>query len=57
MRVVETFGFHLAALDVRENSRVHDLAICQLLEAAALPDTRFNEWDEASGSLSSIASC
>ena len=47
MRIVETFGFHLAALDVRENSRVHDLAICQLLEAAALPDTRFNEWDEA----------
>ena len=47
MRVVETFGFHLAALDVRQNSRVHDSAICQLLEAAALPDTQFDEWDEA----------
>jgi phosphoenolpyruvate carboxylase len=47
MRVVETFGFHLAALDVRENSRTHDTAISQLLEAAALPDTNFAEWDEA----------
>ncbi|HSH39650.1 MAG TPA: phosphoenolpyruvate carboxylase, partial [Chthoniobacterales bacterium] len=47
MRVVETFGFHLAAVDVRENSRVHDLAISQLLEAAALPDTEFGKWDEA----------
>ena len=47
MRIVETFGFHLAALDVRQNSRVHDIAISQLLEAAALPDTKFSEWDEA----------
>ncbi|HVF70080.1 MAG TPA: phosphoenolpyruvate carboxylase [Chthoniobacterales bacterium] len=47
MRIVETFGFHLAALDVRENSRVHDIAISQLLEAAALPDTQFAQWDEA----------
>jgi phosphoenolpyruvate carboxylase len=47
MRIVETFGFHLAALDVRENSRVHDIAISQLLQAAALPDTRFDQWDEA----------
>ncbi|HEX8679297.1 MAG TPA: phosphoenolpyruvate carboxylase, partial [Chthoniobacterales bacterium] len=47
MRVVETFGFHLAALDVRQNSRVHDIAISQLLEAAALADTQFDEWDEA----------
>lgn len=47
MRIVETFGFHLAALDVRENSRVHDIAISQLLQAAALPDTQFDKWDEA----------
>lgn len=47
MRVVETFGFHLAALDVRQNSRVHDIAISQLLEAAALPDTDFAKWNEA----------
>lgn len=47
MRIVETFGFHLAALDVRENSRVHDTAISQLLQAAALPDTQFDRWDEA----------
>jgi phosphoenolpyruvate carboxylase len=47
MRIVQTFGFHLAALDVRENSRMHDTAISQLLEAAALPDTQFDNWDEA----------
>jgi phosphoenolpyruvate carboxylase len=34
MRIVQTFGFHLASLDVRQNSRFHDLAIEQLLEAA-----------------------
>lgn len=47
IRIVETFGFHLAVLDVRENSRVHVIAISQLLQAAALPDTHFGEWDEA----------
>ena len=47
MRIVQTFGFHLAALDVRQNSYVHDLAVNQLLEAGALPDTDFAEWDEA----------
>ncbi len=48
IRVVETFGFHLAVLDIRQNSRFHDLAVAQLLTAAGIPDgERFPEWDEA----------
>lgn len=46
IRNVQTFGFHLANLDIRQNSRFHDLAVSQLLQAAQLEDTRFHEWDE-----------
>ena len=46
IRLVETFGFHLAALDIRQNSRFHDLAVAQLLSAAGLSDTDFPDWDE-----------
>ncbi|HEX8310557.1 MAG TPA: phosphoenolpyruvate carboxylase, partial [Chthoniobacteraceae bacterium] len=46
IRTVQTFGFHLAALDVRQNSRFHDLAIGQLLEAAGMERTDFSEWPE-----------
>ncbi len=34
LRVVETFGFHLAQLDVRQNSAFHERAIDQLLAEA-----------------------
>ena len=47
IRVVQTFGFHLAAVDIRENRYVHDLAVCQLLKAGALPETDFDKWDES----------
>ena len=48
IRVIETFGFHLARLDVRQNSRFHDLAAAQLLTAAGIPDGEsFGEWEEA----------
>lgn len=47
IRIVQTFGFHLAALDIRQNSRFHDLAVAQLLTAGGLPDSGFPEWDEA----------
>ena len=33
IRLVETFGFHLAKLDIRQNSAFHDKAIIQLIEA------------------------
>jgi phosphoenolpyruvate carboxylase len=47
MRVVEAFGFHLAALDIRQNSAFHDKAIEQLLEASCADETDFGAWDEA----------
>lgn len=46
VRSLQTFGFHLAVLDVRQNSRYHDLAVSQLLEAAGLEETDFFAWDE-----------
>ena len=47
LRTVETFGFHLASLDVRQNSSFHDQAIDQLLEAGGREDTGFSSWSEA----------
>ncbi|HHP7241531.1 MAG TPA: phosphoenolpyruvate carboxylase [Cyclobacteriaceae bacterium] len=46
IRTVETFGFHLAALDIRQNSNFHDLAISQLLEAAGFQDSDYINWPE-----------
>lgn len=46
IRIVETFGFHLARVDVRQNSAFHDKAMQQLLEAAGFEDTNFPEWEE-----------
>lgn len=34
VRAVQTFGFHTAKLDIRQNSRFHDEALGQLLECA-----------------------
>ncbi|SMP39234.1 Phosphoenolpyruvate carboxylase, type 1 [Neorhodopirellula lusitana] len=47
MRIAQTFGFHLAVLDIRQNSGKHDAAIEQLLQAAGFADTQFANWDEA----------
>ncbi len=46
IRIVQTFGFHLASLDIRQNSDFHDKAVEQLLEAALMSDTSFSQWDE-----------
>lgn len=46
LRLVETFGFHAAVLDVRQNSRFHDRAVEQLLAAAGMDDADFAGWDE-----------
>ena len=35
-RTVSTFGFHLACLDIRQNSAFHDKAIAQIMESAGL---------------------
>jgi phosphoenolpyruvate carboxylase len=49
IRLVRVFGFHLAALDVRQNSKFHDLAVDQLLAAGGIltsKDVPFSEWPE-----------
>jgi len=46
IRAVETFGFHLAQLDIRQNSEFHDKAMAQLLTAAGLDGSQFAEWPE-----------
>ena len=41
----DCFGFHLAALDIRQNSAFHDRALGQLLAAAGEPDgAAFADW-------------
>jgi phosphoenolpyruvate carboxylase len=39
-RAVEVFGFHLASLDLRQNSDVHERVMAELVEAAGLGDYR-----------------
>ena len=44
---IEIFGFHLATLDVRQNSEFHDKAISQLLVAAGVDDgENYSSWPE-----------
>lgn len=45
-RLVQCFGFHLAVLDVRQNSAFHDRAVNQLLAAAGIEERDFSEWSE-----------
>lgn len=46
-RVVDVFGLQMAALDIRQNSEFHDLAVENLLEVAGFAKTNFSEWPEA----------
>ena len=44
---LEIFGFHLATLDIRQNSEFHDKAISQLLAAAGIADgASYMDWPE-----------
>ena len=45
-RIVQTFGFHLGSLDIRQNSHFHELALSQLMTAAGMNGAEFLEWDE-----------
>jgi len=46
-RKTAAFGFHLAALDIRQNSKFHDLAMAQLLKASGIVDgENFAGWPE-----------
>lgn len=42
---LETFGFHMAALDIRQNSDFHAKALSQLLQAAGFEDWDYVQWD------------
>ena len=44
LRHVQAFGFHLAHLDIRQNSSFHDQAITQLMQAARLKDQVYADW-------------
>ncbi|WBL65290.1 phosphoenolpyruvate carboxylase [Thauera sp. WB-2] len=45
-RAVKVFGFHLAPLDLRQNSDVHERVVAELLEVAR-PGTAYSSLDEA----------
>jgi len=46
-RVLGCFGFHLAKLDIRQNSAFHEKALRQLLSAAGIDASQWDEWTEA----------
>jgi phosphoenolpyruvate carboxylase len=45
-RQLQCFGFHLAKLDIRQNSQYHDKALEQLLKMAGYEATNFSQWNE-----------
>jgi len=45
-RAVQCFGFHLAKLDIRQNSAVHDKAMSQILKATGERDWDFENLSE-----------
>ncbi|MCB9293909.1 MAG: phosphoenolpyruvate carboxylase [Lewinellaceae bacterium] len=46
-RQVQCLGFHLAKLDIRQNSAFHEKAIEQILQAAGLKKTDYSQWAES----------
>lgn len=49
--LVNTFGFHLAELDIRQNSKYYSNALIQVLKSAGINTTRFVENIEAEVTL------
>jgi phosphoenolpyruvate carboxylase len=45
-RMVQCFGFHLAKLDIRQNSAYHEKAISQILAASGYENADYAAWDE-----------
>tara|TARA_R110002126_G_scaffold112105_1_gene250165 strand:- start:24447 stop:27143 length:2697 start_codon:yes stop_codon:yes gene_type:complete len=45
-RAVDCFGFHLAKLDIRQNSAFHDKAISQILKSNGEKEYDFEKWSE-----------
>ena len=45
LRLINSFGLHLARLDIRQNSAAYDLALGQMMEAAGIEDGgNFDQW-------------
>lgn len=44
-RHLQCFGFHLAKLDIRQNSAFHEKALSQILRAAGFTDYDFASWN------------
>ena len=47
-RIVQSFGFHLAKLDIRQNSEYYEKALTQILQKSTLANADFQNWDEDS---------
>ncbi len=45
-RLVQCFGFHLAKLDIRQNSAYHNSAISQILKSIGDNEYDFENWEE-----------
>ena len=45
-RLLDCVGFHLAKLDIRNNSDYHEKAMEQLLKASGFDDYAYSEWNE-----------
>ncbi len=45
-RQLQCFGFHLAKLDIRQNSEFHEQAISQILQTAGYKDYHYADWNE-----------
>ncbi|MCA0132918.1 phosphoenolpyruvate carboxylase [Winogradskyella alexanderae] len=45
-RLVQCFGFHLAKLDIRNNSAYHEVAISQILKASGRENFDYQNWNE-----------
>jgi phosphoenolpyruvate carboxylase len=45
-RSLECFGFHLAKLDIRQNSEYHEKAISQILQTSGFADADYASWNE-----------
>jgi phosphoenolpyruvate carboxylase len=46
LRSLKTFGFHLAQLDIRQNSGFHVKALTQLITAAGIDGSQWEDWSE-----------
>ncbi|MEM1322470.1 MAG: phosphoenolpyruvate carboxylase [Bacteroidota bacterium] len=45
-RMVQCFGFHLAKLDIRQNSAYHEKVLSQILQKAGYADVDYGSWSE-----------